>query len=510
LCARACTRSRRCINTTSHAHDNRLLRAWSFQSKLGIICQTLMLAAGQLAHLLLVIVVAITLFAQLSYLALGQRVSYASSYSAAFEETFSALLGLGYIKLPHVFPPAVTQSRPQLLLSVVVYYGREALFVMVLMQFFMTTLGGVFMQLKAAAAGGRSTSIPQDLRKHVLPELRAKATGLVRCLRRQGMGAGGLLWQAGGPRGRAAAAAPGSSNAQAGAEPALLLQSRSSEALRSFLKARLPHLVTRKAFGDRVPAIRLGGAYVDLPSLQQLCAEMALQQGQAEVLLRTAPARAYARRAASARAGQGAAAAGLPDAGRNAAMAGAPPGAVAAAMAAAQQLMGICGGPVDAARVRDNSLLQLQLLGGLSLEDLAQDGDCAEGLLPGRDYTAEVRGRPHDDQAARGSAWLPRERPRRPAADPSTPPRALPCLCLPPVTGPTGAAGPRAAAAPPDLHRHLGSSGGHGALEQRRGALAGQGRARHERLAAAQRSAARAHAAPPRNHVCARACAAGA
>jgi hypothetical protein len=74
----------------------RLLSAWSFQSKLGIISNTIILAAPQLAHLLFVIFNAITLFALLSYLGLGQRVSYASSYAASFEETFRALLGLGY------------------------------------------------------------------------------------------------------------------------------------------------------------------------------------------------------------------------------------------------------------------------------------------------------------------------------------------------------------------------------------------------------------------------------
>lgn len=161
-------------------HTCRLLSAWSFQSKLGIISNTIILATPQLAHLLFVIFNAIALFALLSYLGLGQRVSYASSYAASFEETFRALLGLGYIKLPDVLPIDVALTPPQMLLSLIIYYGREVLFIMILMQFFMTTLGAQFMELKAKTLGSKASSIPQDVVQHVLPEVRHKAAAAFR------------------------------------------------------------------------------------------------------------------------------------------------------------------------------------------------------------------------------------------------------------------------------------------------------------------------------------------
>lgn len=107
---------------------------WSFQSKLGIITNTLAKAAPQLVHLMVIITSCIVLFAGLSVIGIGNRVAYASSYTASFEETFRTLLGLGYIKLPDVFPGALQQRLPQQILSVIIYYGREVLFVMILMQ----------------------------------------------------------------------------------------------------------------------------------------------------------------------------------------------------------------------------------------------------------------------------------------------------------------------------------------------------------------------------------------
>jgi hypothetical protein len=52
----------------------RLLRAWSFQAKLGIVTNTLLRAAPQLGHLLLVILACLLLFACVACVALGERV----------------------------------------------------------------------------------------------------------------------------------------------------------------------------------------------------------------------------------------------------------------------------------------------------------------------------------------------------------------------------------------------------------------------------------------------------
>lgn len=409
---------------------HRLLNAWSFQSKLGIISNTLILAAPQLAHLLFVIVNAIALFALLSYLGLGQRVSYVSSYAASFEETFRALLGLGYVKLPDVMPPEVALSPPQMLLSHIIYYGREVLFVLILMQFFMTTLGAQFMELKARTVGALASSIPEDVARHVVPELRAKAAvalqraGKLRFLRRQAFSPASVAaatWptaaaeEDAGGAGAAADAASSHSAGQDQQQPECDQLSTSAESLLSFLKAHYPHfVVSRKTFGDKVPAIKVGsGHLLDLDSLQELFAQLSLQSETSVALLQTPPARAFARQAAdaasssrtrSSEAGRSStdaaaavAAAGLPPVGRAAVEAGAPAAAVAAALAAAEQLLCVCGTAVDATELQ-GCRLRLEQLGQLDVQQLKEQDDDeggvgggeAAGLQPGRDYTVEV------------------------------------------------------------------------------------------------------------------------
>lgn len=426
------------------------MRAWSFQSKLGIICNTLIQAAPQLAHLLVVIFASITLFALLSYLAIGQRVPYTSSYAASFEETFSALLGLGYVKLPDVFPPDVAQSPPQVLLCLLVYYLREVLFVMVLMNFFMSTLGDQFMELKKRKLGSQSsaTSILQDIAQHVVPELGAKAKQAAR-LRVSCRG----LWKRRGtatvavapdrdsnsstdssgsystrsPAGTCAGSGAASVVAAAGSNTGTAKQPRSAEALLKFLKAHYPALTSSKAFGDKVPAIRIVNRHLDLAGLQQLLAQLALQEASAEVLLQTPPARAFVRqnviaagisstgpsnRTSSSSHSSGGGTGGpsidagasllerLGSVGRAVVAAGAPAGAVAAALAAAEQLMATCGAPVDAQQLSE-SAVQPQQADGDDVMDMQEqtgagddDAEGAEGaaasLQPGRDYTVQV------------------------------------------------------------------------------------------------------------------------
>jgi hypothetical protein len=396
----------------------RLLHAWSFQSKLGIISKTIILAAPQLAHLMFVIVNVLALFALLSFLGLGQRVSYASSYAASFEETFRALLGLGYVKLPQVFPDNLTLSTPQMLLNLIIYYGREVIFVMILMQFFMSTLGAQFMELKARTTGLRASSIPADVAEHVWPELRAKLLKGCRQLklRRQ---SGAAAHQSSTD---AAAVRQGGSGGAAGSGDggSLLLQqprlgqsglqlAASAEVLFEFLKVHYPEFVSRKAFSDRVQALRLGSHYLDLDALQQLFAQLSLQGDSSQTLLQTGPARTYALHAvdagqqelpsgsSSTDAPADSSAGALPPAGQAAVAAGAPAAAVAAALAAAEQLLGSCGSPVDALELQE-ARLGLDQLGELKLSQLQQEAEAAAAdrdhlaaLQPGRDYTVEVR-----------------------------------------------------------------------------------------------------------------------
>lgn len=372
------------------------------------------MAAPQLAHLLFVIFNTVALFALLSYLGLGQRVPYASSCAAAFEETFSSLLGLGYVKMPDVFPANFAQSPPQILLSLIIFYGREALFVMVLMQFFTTTLSAQFMELKALAATAKASSIPKDLAEHVLPELRSKAAAALRrakqlrLLRKQQAVSpvrSGSDDTAGDRDGRstpAAAAAGPSSAAGAGGKQREL--DASAGALMGFLKAHYPDFVSSKAFGDQLSAISVGNHYLDLDAMQQLFVQLTVQQTPStQILLQTPPARTFTHQAANAAASEAdstaaaAAAALLPLVGQAAVEAGAPAAAVAAALTAAEQLMGSCGVPVDLTQLQQGRL-DMDQLGQVDVAQLQDDeaagglSEAPPGLRPGQDYTVEVRG----------------------------------------------------------------------------------------------------------------------
>jgi hypothetical protein len=377
---------------------------WSFQAKLGLICNTLLQAAPQLAHLLFVIIGCVALFAGLSYLGTGDRVAFTRGYGPAFEEVLRSLLGLAGMKLPDVLPRNLEQPGPALLLGYIIYYGRELLFVMVLMQFFMTTLGGVFMELKRRALDGPGggTSIPADLAAHVLPELRAAAARMLRCCRRGNAG--------GADTAAAAAAAAGAQGAgQSGGRGGITAAdnvAHNTQALQCFLQGVLPCAASGAdtaagAFGDKVTAVRVGGRWLDLAGLQQLLVGLALDGDSSVKLAQTGPARRYASRAAAVQGSSSSAVAPLaaadggdtavaaaalllPEVWCTAVAAGGVAPAVAASLAVAEQLMASCGKAVDKCEVAGQRLDP-----GCLEQQLGEDVGMPE-LRPGHDFTLQV------------------------------------------------------------------------------------------------------------------------
>ena len=294
-------------------------------------------------------------------------------------------------------------STPQLLLSYVIFYSREVIFVMILMQFFMSVLGDQFSELKAEAAGLLARSIPQDVAEHVLPEVKATAKAtlqhakklqLYRWLRlaRQHSDDTTPDQSADSP------ALQGSSSAVQG-EPLLVGDSSatpeqqhscqklpvSAAALLIFLKAHYPELIPSKAFGDRTPAIQVGSRYLDLEAMQDLLAQVCFNGEASLALLQTGPAREFTQRHASTAEtssssnnslADSSGAAGrqlLPSAGQAAVVAGAPAAAVAAALAAAEQLLGSCGSPVDALELQE-ARLGLEQLGDMEPQSCSRQG----------------------------------------------------------------------------------------------------------------------------------------
>jgi hypothetical protein len=318
-----------------------------------------MKAAPQLAHLLLIIISCVALFACLAVIGNGDRVDHYSSYGAAFEEILGSLLGLGHVQKRDIFPGTVWQPFPQQLLSVLIYYVREMLFVLVLMQFFMSTLGTTFMKLKRSAVGNKTSSIGQDVLHDVLPESQAKLAGLF-------SGRQGIC---------------------------------SASSLQRLINTHFPHLLITSPTtqGEKCKAIRIGEKYLDLAILQQLLVELSLDDDDShQQLQQTGPAARFNQQAGMATAAESNSSAAdahvsakasqlqlLPPIGQAAVKAGCDGGAVAAALAAAGQLMDTFGDAVRADEV-NTALVTLDTL----VEDLPAIQPSE--LVPGVDFTVEV------------------------------------------------------------------------------------------------------------------------
>jgi hypothetical protein len=169
----------------------RLLTSWSFQTRLGIITTTLLSSLPQLGHLILVFIVTLCLYAFMLALVLGARLGPADTYGSALYELLLGLLGHSELTLASLYPASLEHTAVEAFAVGLIYYTREFLFIMVLMQFFMVTIGHTFMRIKAATVrrlaamhledlgmhptGGSNGvgGIPWDVKRHVVPEAAA-------------------------------------------------------------------------------------------------------------------------------------------------------------------------------------------------------------------------------------------------------------------------------------------------------------------------------------------------
>jgi hypothetical protein len=110
----------------------------------------------------------------------GWPVLHLNSAGAAIEETFSVLLGLGSVFLSDVFPRAVSLSAAEALLGALVYYLRVLLFVMILSQYFMATLGAEFSRLKYISRVLHARSIGADVTADIAPEVQLRMQHLTK------------------------------------------------------------------------------------------------------------------------------------------------------------------------------------------------------------------------------------------------------------------------------------------------------------------------------------------
>jgi hypothetical protein len=149
--------------------------AWDFQQRLGIITTTLLRAAPQLAHLCLVILAILLLFTVAMAVGIGPYLAAAAGFGASLEDMFMGILGGSGVDLNTLFPEGLAQSSVQVFNAGLLYFVREFLFWMVLVNFFMAVLGSVFMEVKRRAGSKPGGSIAADLQRYVWPEWRSSA-----------------------------------------------------------------------------------------------------------------------------------------------------------------------------------------------------------------------------------------------------------------------------------------------------------------------------------------------
>jgi hypothetical protein len=198
------------------------------------------------------------------------------------------LLGLGTVGLVDAFPHGVSLPAAEALLGLLVYYLRVVLFVMVLSQYFMATLGAEFSRLKWLGHRLHARSIGADVAADIAPELQLRMRHLAR--RIQG-------WKGRLARCSTRAVVMPATPAHFTPWPAYVGTSCSSigsskEALQ-LIRACMPELDysnNTEQRTDRKLAVKVLGRKLDLPALQQLLLQLAVDskdEGQQQQQQRT-------------------------------------------------------------------------------------------------------------------------------------------------------------------------------------------------------------------------------
>lgn len=233
---------------------------WGFQSRLSLICNTLISAAPQLFHLVLIIILVLSMLSMLVVLGIGYRVKPASSFGEAFYDTFMAVLGGTLIHKADLMPVSEIMSVPQYFVALLILYLRELLLVFLLFNFFMATIGETMIRVKRKMTS--SQTIPKDLKTIVIPDLEASMIRLVK-----------TAWNRKHTKGD-----PPNSDGDAGSSHAGsdVVEPLDSAAVKSWIKQHYPGLVPPKSFGDKVPSVKIGDQYLNLQQLQQLLVDLSM------------------------------------------------------------------------------------------------------------------------------------------------------------------------------------------------------------------------------------------
>ncbi len=250
----------------------RLMRVWSFQSRLGIVLNTVLQSAPAIAHLMVIFITCLVLLAAYGCAVFGYRDSELQDIGTAIYNYIFLLFGGDVVDSSNMRPNGVGMTKPEAIASVVLTLVSHFLMVFVLMNFFMAIIGVTFTKIKRRT-WATSTTICQDLARVVAPDASAGMKSLLRQ-----------------PRADKGARAP-----------ALPAQPTSEQLLR--VVAGKPHPGSDTAASlpkeDLIRAVRIGnkddGCYLKLNLLQCVLVQLASSQPEAAEQLRAIAAKQVSR-----------------------------------------------------------------------------------------------------------------------------------------------------------------------------------------------------------------------
>ncbi|EFJ49406.1 hypothetical protein VOLCADRAFT_89802 [Volvox carteri f. nagariensis] len=152
----------------------KLVMVLSFQARLGIICRTLMTMFTPVFHLVIIIVAVAAMIAAAANVVMGDHVAAVSSMGSSMGNTISILGNpaaiIDELKLLHSDDRHILPTAEHVAISLTIAC-KVLLLLYMLITYFFTTMGMIFMKQKHSDTWARARTVLQDLAMIVLPDL---------------------------------------------------------------------------------------------------------------------------------------------------------------------------------------------------------------------------------------------------------------------------------------------------------------------------------------------------
>ncbi len=147
----------------------RMMRVWSFQSRLGIVLNTILQSAPPVAHLMVIFITCMVLFAAYGSIVFGYRVDSLADMGTALYSVIFLLFGGDAFDSSKLRPAGTGMAQAEYIAAAVVIGAAQFLLVFVLMNFFLAIIGTTFMKLKQRTWAS-ATTVAQDFARVVAPD----------------------------------------------------------------------------------------------------------------------------------------------------------------------------------------------------------------------------------------------------------------------------------------------------------------------------------------------------